>query len=809
MMKRMIFLLVFSLLGSPLAAEQPFTLSRNGKARCVIALPENASRYDRMAADDLKYYLGKITGGDFQIVPEKDVKGNAIFLGESKAAEKAGLKDFQDEEWCILSPDGKQLILTGARPIGGFYAAWSFLNRLGCYALTWDQDAIPQNADLVYPGGGERRKPAFAGRLIYDGYPHQFRKIEADQKVTEAYVRWLLRNRINGEQTKRLPSLYTYGSYHMAQPYPYHTLDLFVPPEKYFKTHPEYFAMNEQGKRFPPERPHVGGSLCMSNPEVARVTLESLREMIRADRSKNPKEEWAHVYDISKLDRMPYICKCPNCLAIIREEGTETGLHMRFINAVAREIRKEYPDIIIRTNGNVGANPPPTKTLPESNVLIWVTDRFTVSDPFRPIEHPVNEEAKAKHFEVWRGKARQMCLWDYWNLGGGVYFNPPRVETVFDALWSDFRYFRSIGISDIFIEASRDRASPQNFIDATYFVANNLMVDPDADPEKLADIFFKYYYGPAAPALRKWFDEIRAGVRKHPGKQPTLGVGVWCYADVPFIFNSYLMLKKTAESLPKGSPYRDRVEWERISVVWYILAHRPGFRDIFARNGMDVNDLVGECRTLVKRYIRRYSSRKPAVFEKEFEERFKNCSIELKRPEKFKDVPEENFRLVAYPYFRNVRQFNAVIVDDPDSIQGRAVKSAPKGDVYHGVNKVMPGRGRFRTTFFQLRNGGGLGGGVSLLLKKVPQDEKYHWFQLPGSIELKHKSGFWGHGWAVQANTTHLYMLTDGTPADNTWDEVWFSAKFTGPAYVPGSKKENAIWVDMVVLIRHKKLPAR
>ena len=70
----------------------------------------------------------------------------------ARAAAKAGLKDFQDEEWCIDSPDGKQLILTGARPIGGFYAAWSFLNRLGCYALTWDQDAIPQDADLVILG---------------------------------------------------------------------------------------------------------------------------------------------------------------------------------------------------------------------------------------------------------------------------------------------------------------------------------------------------------------------------------------------------------------------------------------------------------------------------------------------------------------------------------------------------------------------------------------------------------------------------------------------------------------------------------
>jgi len=48
----------------------------------------------------------------------------------------------------------------------------------------------------------------------------------------------------------------------------------------------------------------------------------------------------------------------------------------------------------------------------------------------------------------------------------------------------------------------------------------------------------------------------------------------------------------------------------------------------------------------------------------------------------------------------------------------------------------------------------------------------------------------------------HIYALTDGTAADNVWDEVWMSAKFTGPAYVPGSTKENAIWIDMLVLTK-------
>ena len=123
------------------------------------------------------------------------------------------------------------------------------------------------------------------------------------------------------------------------------------------------------------------------------------------------------------------------------------------------------------------------------------------------------------------------------------------------------------------------------------------------------------------------------------------------------------------------------------------------------------------------------------------------------------------------------------------------------------MNKTLPGEySRFKTTYFRLGNHG-CPGKVDLLLKSVPPDEKYHWFRLPGSITLTALSYFWGHGWAIQAKTSHWYILADGDPEDNTWDEVWMSAKFTGPAYVPGSVKENAVWVDMVVLTgkRRKK----
>lgn len=794
------FFVLFSLLGCRTTEEKPFTVVSGGKAHCVIALPENAGKFDRMAAEDLKNYLNRLTGAEFRIVPEEQLTERAICVGPSQAARQAGLTDLKDEEWCIASPDGKKLILTGGRKIGAFYAAWSLLNQFGCYAITWDQDAIPDRKDdLTYSGNFERKKPAFSGRMIADGSVPLFVKTRVAPEVRKAYNRWLLRSRINGEQNKKNPALYTYGSFHLAQPRPFHSLSLYVPAKKYFKTHPEYFSMNESGKRFPPRSFAKAGSLCMSNPEVAQIALQSLREMIRLDRSQNPKEEWATVYDISTLDQSPYICKCPECTAFSKANGSETDLLLHFINTIAREIRKEYPDIVIRTFGYSASYTPPAKVFPESNVLIQLTDKFSQSDPFVPLSHPFNAR-QLPYFEAWSKSTKRLGVWDYWNLGGPRYFNPPRVETVFNALQSDFRFFRSIGITEIFIEAGRSPVAPQNFIDLAYFTANMLMIDPDDDPQKLADIFLNAYYGPAAPQMRAWFHEICDGVAKHQGRQTSMTVSHWDFATPEFMLRSYTMLKKAAESLPEGNIYRERVERERITVLWSILSHRYSYEKLFASHGIKMNDLIAECRSLSYAYIHRFPCTNPKPVEKEFEGLFSACVNNLPRPPEFKNVPEENYRMIAWPNMRGTLRLGSTIADDPESLQKKALKSASPDPAFHGVNKLMPGEHKFRTTFFKLGNH--KAPGVSLLLKEVPQDEKYHWFRLPGKIELQPNSSFWGQGGAIQANTSHLYVLTDGSSADNTWDEIWMSAKFTGPAYVNGSKKENAIWVDMVVLIR-------
>lgn len=792
-MKRIIF--CFLLLFCCVLFSADFVFADKGKANYEIVLPDKSVGFEKQAAEDLKTFFNGMSGASFNIIPESQSSGkNCIFIGNTAFARKNGIdvSKLSAETW-VIKTSGKNLILSGGQPIGAFYAVWELLHKLDCYSLTLLQDAVPKRPRLACEVKDIQKKPAFEGRRIGDGTTRWFALLKTDKKFADAYHLWMLRNGQNGGKGRDKP-LWRYGAHNISHRPESHSLSLYVHPDL-FKTHPEYFAMNEHGERCKPLRFAYRGSVCMTNKDVKKHTLNSLRAMIKKDRSKLPKEKWPKIYDISTLDATLTLCLCPECKKIIDYEGSQTGLLLHYINHIATEIRKEYPEIIIRTFGYGPSVNPPQKILPADNVMIFLTDNFVESDPYRPLTHPVNAK-RLEIFKKWQKTTNRLMVWDYWNLG--VFYKPPQPATVINALVPDFKFFREIGVSDMFIETGRCWHASQSFIDLVYFVGSQLLIDPDQDVERLINIYFEHYYGPAAVEMRKIFDHIRRGVMQHKDRQTCSIVGHWSYMTPEFMYDSYAAMKKLASSLPQ--PYKQRVEDELISFVWYAVAQRYTYRAIFKKHGIDLDKtLPQECRQLVKKHIARFGGKDFRRAEKEFAEAFKTVDFDLRRPEKFKDVPDENFRIIGYPHFYQKALSKSLVVDDPDSIQGKALRSANPDPRRHGVDKVV--LKNYRTTYFRWGNHR-VPGGVQLRLRQVPQDEKYHWYRMPGKLELKGISYFWGHAWAVQATTTHLFQPVIDDPLSNIWDEVWFSAKFTGPAYVKGSKKENAIYVDMAVLVK-------
>ena len=66
-MKKLFYLAMLMLSAASLYAAD-FKFAENGKTDYVIAIPEKLAKFDRQAADELRYYLGNMSGADFNIV---------------------------------------------------------------------------------------------------------------------------------------------------------------------------------------------------------------------------------------------------------------------------------------------------------------------------------------------------------------------------------------------------------------------------------------------------------------------------------------------------------------------------------------------------------------------------------------------------------------------------------------------------------------------------------------------------------------------------------------------------------------------
>ncbi|MBO4345053.1 MAG: DUF4838 domain-containing protein, partial [Victivallales bacterium] len=727
-------------------AAAPMKLASGGKALVRIVVADKPGRFDGFAAEDLKKYLGGMAGAEFTVVNESDLAAGeaAIYIGNTKTAEKHSLSSekFDREEWQIRSVDDKSVVVTGGRPIGAFYGAWSLLNHFGCYALTWDQDAVPNVPELTYDGFEERRKPSFSSRMIFDNLPGQIRGAGCAQDVLNAYYRWILRNGIGGRQNAHPVPYYLGGAFNMTQQPQYHSMCSFVPEDKYFKDHPEYYWMQEDGTRRASLQNGYFGGLCLSNPDVLRIATETMLDLIKKDRANIPQENWPTVYDFSRMDASPYFCKCPSCRKIEDEEGSQMGLFYRFLNQMAAVVKKEYPDVVIRTFGSWNTSDKPDRTIPMDNILIWVCDNFTQSDCFRPLTHKVNEAAR-KEFTLKFKDGRQFMVWDYWNIGGKDFFDPPRVETNFDAIHADLRFFHGMGANAMFIESELDPHAPQNFMPLCYFVAAQLMMNLEADPEQLADSFISYYYGPAADAMRGWFREIRDGVAKDPARHVSSGGRQWEYCTPEFLYKSYAMLKGAMASIPEDSIHRRRLGYELDTVLWCILSSRYVNEKCFRQNGVDFDSLYDECRALTKSFITRYggTETKHAALFADFEERFDGVAMRFPIPDKFKDVPRDRIRFLTYQNFKSKQPYGVSVVEDPDATLGKAVCAAHESPDYHGFDKVIEdsGKYKFKTTYFEVS-------GATLTIKEAEApDEKYHWYRMEGKAVFRpNTASFWG-----------------------------------------------------------------
>ena len=543
---------ILSVLSMP-ASAQNITLVRNGKSDYSILIGRGSSLAIRHGADELQRFILQISGAKLPIfrdeaVPletmQKGIGGYIVLSDDRILIEHGPRSPLQEEQFTIrtIPPNTARkkpwIHIAGGGKRGTLYGCYAFLEDvLGCRWYTSKINRIPKNKTIVIPPLNIRQKPAFEYRE-----PYYWETLDRD---------WAVRNRTNGNFQRLDESVggkVSYGRF-------VHTFNELVPPETYFDSHPEYFSLIN-GKRMKGYY-----QLCLTNPEVLRITMERVRQWIR----ENPT---ATIFSVSQNDTYNN-CQCDACKAVEREEGAPSGPVMRFVNAVADAIAKEHPNVLIDTLAYQWTEDPPKKTRPRPNV------RIRLAPIGACVAHGIDRCDANKHvlenLTAWSRITNQLYIWHY-STNFSNYLQP---TPDLDEIAADIALFKKSGVVGLFYEGDYAEGGGGEMSELKAYLMAKLMWNPTRKPEPIIAEFLEGVYGKATTFIRQWLHLLHA-----PAREKSVHAKIYDPPTAPYLDNATiekgLVLFDQAEKAVSADPVAlDSVQRARLALEYVRLMRLP------------------------------------------------------------------------------------------------------------------------------------------------------------------------------------------------------------------------------------------
>ncbi len=486
--------------GSAVTRGDELVLVEDGQANCVIVVPETPAAAVKTAARELQEHLSKVTGAAIPIVSENEADPDTpqIALGPTTvfAQQAEGLNlEALPPDTIVMKRVGNNLLLAGRPPRGTLYATYTFLEDVvGCRWWTSTESYLPKTATLKVTELDVQHTPPlrYRGAFYQDSFQGAF----------------AARLKLNGHHHNVPPE---FGGHYRFVGF-VHTFFPFLPPSKYFADHPDWYS--EIGGKRTAER----SQLCLTNQSMRQ-------EMITVALARLRREPDAGFISISQNDWYNQ-CQCPSCRAVEEEEGSPAGPLIRFVNAVAEEIEKEFPDVLVETLAYQYTRKPPKHVKPRSNVVVRLC---SIECSFiQPLANGDHNEAFRRDIEGWSRIAPQLFVWDYVTNFSSYIVPHPNLRV----LAPNVRYFTENRVIGLF-EQGDSQSNVGDFIRMRAWLLAHLMWDPARDEKQLVREYLDGYYGAAAPFLIKYLNVIHdAGERS--------GVYLRCFMNDT---SSYLSLE--------------------------------------------------------------------------------------------------------------------------------------------------------------------------------------------------------------------------------------------------------------------------
>lgn len=514
------------------------TLAENGLTAYKIVVTRGATLSVLHAAEELRSFLGQISGAAFKIAFD-DVKQTAreILIGGSSHLTALGVNiDIAalGLEGFKLCTAGETLVIAGSDKRGCLYGVYTFLeDYLGCRFFTEDVTVIPKRSAVYLPEINDTQIPALEYRESY------FK----DYWDGDFYAR-LKCNGNSGLLTEM-------HGYKMEYCHFVHSFNALVPPEKYFNEHPEYFS-EVNGERIKDYT-----QLCLTNPDVLEIAKKTVRQWI----IDNPD---AAIISVSQNDWHNF-CTCENCRAIDDYEGSHAGTLINFVNKIAESIEEEFPHIAIDTLAYQYTRKPPLHVRPKKNVIVRLC---SIECCF---SHPLSEcdiDFKADLIG-WSKVCGRLHIWDYVVNFAHTLSPFPNVRV----LQPNIKFFIEHNVTGIFEEGNNSDRESGEFNALKQYILAKLLWNPDYDVNCGIAEFMNAYYGMAATEVLRYFELIH--------DQITPDIHMHIYDPPRTAYLSEAMLNKAdkifdrAERLAENETILARVKKLRLSVRYVRVANIP------------------------------------------------------------------------------------------------------------------------------------------------------------------------------------------------------------------------------------------
>ncbi|MCM8803791.1 MAG: DUF4838 domain-containing protein [Candidatus Omnitrophica bacterium] len=498
---------------------------REGKPVARIVLSSNPTKSAQIAAEELNYYIEKITGTKLPVVTDvsRPIKGDKILIGESQLTKILGLenKSFEPQQY-IIKTYGNILVLMGydeeeyglidyngtglwhgftiyydwslkpeiSKKIGTIYAVDEFLQRY-C-GVRWYMpgeigEVCPKNKNIIVKDINLELKPWTTYRWIGPlGFTKPFNFIGSGKKIERMEIRdinlWLMRMKLIGIEA--------YNANHSL------IADWF---KQRFPNKKEILAKGY-------ERPT---QLCLSSKELLKIVCNDADDYF-AGRT-NYERSYGDYFCVMPHDTHEY-CKCEECQKLIKKDEEVKGTWWNdkvsnyvwnFVNEVAKYVKKKHPDKWVSCCSYAGYTLVPDKVKLSNNIAVTIC-RVLIEG----IKDPNYKNFYQENIKDWAKTVKRWYIWEYFDHIQGNDLEPSNFPGIFlHPIAEDIRFLKENGCRGLFNELSSVGGLIPNYTldHLNLYVQLKLLEDSNLNVDEILDEYCKLFYGPAYEPMKQFF----------------------------------------------------------------------------------------------------------------------------------------------------------------------------------------------------------------------------------------------------------------------------------------------------------------